>query len=212
MARKKLTHSKSEGQKNISASSVCLSVFNLNDVSTIASKRWHETCWILTETAQLFNDGSQGAVCHALQLTGHPIRQGSSAQVPGLYVPLHQRHDALILEKDTGKQTWWAWLDSTCHFRMRRQKNNPRNSSNHVWSCLTKKHSHFVGSLYHFPEEDEREGNRLELVAGRLWESWENSWAESPDGHGGVKSAVGRSCSTLLNVNAARTSQKPNGL
>lgn len=52
---------------------------------------------VLTQAAQLFDDGCQGAVSDTLQLTGHPIRQRPTAQVPGLNVPLHQRHSGLHL-------------------------------------------------------------------------------------------------------------------
>lgn len=47
----------------------------------------------LTQAAQLFDDGSQGAVGDTLQLTGHSIRQSSSTEMLGLNAPLHQRHD-----------------------------------------------------------------------------------------------------------------------
>jgi len=57
----------------------------------------------LTQTAQLFNDGCQRAVGDTLQLTGHPIRQRPTAQVPGLNVPLHQRHAALLLWRQQRK-------------------------------------------------------------------------------------------------------------
>lgn len=43
----------------------------------------------LTQTAQLADDGSQGAVGHTLELTGDALGQGPPAQVPGLDVPLH---------------------------------------------------------------------------------------------------------------------------
>lgn len=46
----------------------------------------------LTQAAQLPNDGGQGAVGHALELTGDASGQGPPAQVPGLDVPLHQGH------------------------------------------------------------------------------------------------------------------------
>lgn len=53
----------------------------------------------LTQAAQLFDDGCQGAVGDTLQFTGHSIRQSSSTQVLGLDTPLHQRHDWLLLRE-----------------------------------------------------------------------------------------------------------------
>lgn len=43
----------------------------------------------LTESSQLFDDSSQGAVGHTLQFTTHTVRESSATQVPGLDVPLH---------------------------------------------------------------------------------------------------------------------------
>lgn len=46
----------------------------------------------LTESSELFDDSSQGAVGDTLQLTGDPIRQSAATQISGFNNPLHQRH------------------------------------------------------------------------------------------------------------------------
>lgn len=68
----------------------------MKELLSIKCKYLGEFC-VLTQAAQLFDDGRQCAVGDALQFTGHPIWQGPTAQVPRFDVSLHQRHSALRL-------------------------------------------------------------------------------------------------------------------
>lgn len=88
---KKLTNSKSEGQTNISASSVCLSVFNLNYVSTIAAKHWNETC--LTTTGYLLRLPS----CLMMAARVLFVTHSSSLVTPSGRAPRHRCLGSMFL-------------------------------------------------------------------------------------------------------------------
>lgn len=49
-------------------------------------------CVCLTQTAELTDDGRERVVHHTLQLAADALGELPSAEVPGLNVPLHQRH------------------------------------------------------------------------------------------------------------------------
>lgn len=60
---------------------------------------------LLTQAAELTDDGGESVVHHTLQLAADALRELPSAEVPGVDVPLHQRHgEASHRHKLVGKK------------------------------------------------------------------------------------------------------------
>lgn len=166
---------------------------------------------ILTQTSQLFNDGSQGAVGNTLQFTGHSIRQRSTAQVPGLDVPLHQRHAGLLLRKEKGGDWFTVRISNHLYRFMPSYPKYVLKCVLHYTVYLLTQHvvACYLDSLWgkwvHWQHYRATLMDNKNESRGKMVLSCESWWKRRCHVRRGAQSLI-----TLLNVNAAGMSQEPN--